>query len=297
VGKRPVSVAAGFLDRRFLDLVVANAGSNDLSVLSGNGDGTFAPEMRLAAGKHPQAVVVGHLTADPYEDLVAVNAGSDDLFVWVGTGNGTFKPPVRYAVGHRPEALSMAFVNEDFSRDLLVANAGSDDISVLLNASDHFAAEQRFAVGKHPHAVRSLFEFPSSTFNIIAANAGSDDLSQLRGRPVDLDFDGFAVTCDNCPEVSNDQTDTDGDGLCDAADACPHSDSRPTVVIDTCDAGVANRPAGDGCTLADLLVSCADGKQPKDPDHCVDQAAKHLEKEGEISKQERRAIRECLKRH
>ncbi len=42
-----------------LDLAVANAGSYDVSILLGNGDGTFAAGATVPAGNDPQSVVVG----------------------------------------------------------------------------------------------------------------------------------------------------------------------------------------------------------------------------------------------
>ena len=50
----PFSVAIGDVngDGR-PDLVTANSGSDDVSVLLGNGDGTFRPQARFAAGRGP----------------------------------------------------------------------------------------------------------------------------------------------------------------------------------------------------------------------------------------------------
>ena len=55
------------------DIVVANAGSNTVSVLLGNGNGTFQAQQTFATGIHPMSVVVGDLTGDGKPDIVVAN--------------------------------------------------------------------------------------------------------------------------------------------------------------------------------------------------------------------------------
>jgi hypothetical protein len=45
------------------DLAVANEGSNNVSVLLGNGDGTFQAARNFAAGSSPDSVAVGDFHA------------------------------------------------------------------------------------------------------------------------------------------------------------------------------------------------------------------------------------------
>ena len=52
---------------------------------------------------------------------------------------------------------------------------------------------------------------------------------------------------------------SDRDGIPDGVDACLGSDIRQTVVIDSCDSGVANVVTPDGCTLSDLVSRCSAG--------------------------------------
>ena len=69
------------------DLVTANGGNpsfgipGDVSVLLGNGDGTFQPEQRFAAGVTPRSVAVAALNGDDLPDIVTPNSGSDDISV------------------------------------------------------------------------------------------------------------------------------------------------------------------------------------------------------------------------
>jgi FG-GAP-like repeat len=61
--------------------VTANVIYNDVSVLLGNGDGTFQPQQRFAVGVQPFSVAVADLDEDGLLDLVTANAGSNDVSV------------------------------------------------------------------------------------------------------------------------------------------------------------------------------------------------------------------------
>ena len=92
-------MAADFNGDGRTDLAVANSGTNDVSVLLSNGDGTFQNQVRYAVGDYPIALVAGDFTGDGRTDLAVANAGSYDVSVLLGNGDGTFQNQVRYAVG------------------------------------------------------------------------------------------------------------------------------------------------------------------------------------------------------
>jgi hypothetical protein len=72
-GSRPISVAVGdFNGDGKLDLAVANLGSNDVSVLLGNGDGSFQAPRNFPTGLEPRSVAVGDFNGDGKVDLEAV---------------------------------------------------------------------------------------------------------------------------------------------------------------------------------------------------------------------------------
>src|SRR2546425_10131087 len=64
-GSGPVSVTVGdFNGDGHLDLAVANLGSNDVSVLLGNGDGKFQTARNFPVGSGPKSVAVGDFNGD-----------------------------------------------------------------------------------------------------------------------------------------------------------------------------------------------------------------------------------------
>jgi Ca2+-binding RTX toxin-like protein len=115
-------VTADFNGDGRLDLAVANAGSNSVSVLLGNGDGTFQPAQNYAAGAGPLSVAVGDFNGDGKLDLVTANAG--DVSVLPGNGHGSFGAPasIPMADGSSPQSVAVGDFNADGKLDLGVTS-------------------------------------------------------------------------------------------------------------------------------------------------------------------------------
>ena len=82
------------------DIVTSNRGDNTVSVLLGNGDGTFEPQETFPTGKTPRTVAVGDFNGDGNVDIVTANLGDDTASVLLGRGDGTFS-----FGAHRPPRL------------------------------------------------------------------------------------------------------------------------------------------------------------------------------------------------
>jgi hypothetical protein len=136
------------------DLVVANycsgscGGDGSVSVLLGNGDGTFQPAVTYdSGGPDTYSVAIADVNGDGKPDLVVANFGSNTVGVLLGNGDGTFQPVVDYpssAAGSGatcPDAVTIADVNGDGKPDLIVTNYCGEnyltqEVSVLLGNGD-----------------------------------------------------------------------------------------------------------------------------------------------------------------
>ena len=78
------------------DLAVADAGSDDVMVLLGLGDGTFSSPIVLPVGESPHAIVAGDFLHDGITDIAVADETSNDVAVLIGRGDGTFLPARRY---------------------------------------------------------------------------------------------------------------------------------------------------------------------------------------------------------
>jgi len=127
-----------------LDLVVVNTTSNDISVLLGNGDGTFQPPVNYAVGKSPVSVVAAvDFSGDGNIDIAVVNQDDNTLSVLLGNGDGTFQSPVTYSLGSgtNPRAIQLTVLTVTGNFDLVVANAfggtaNQGTVAVLLGNGD-----------------------------------------------------------------------------------------------------------------------------------------------------------------
>ena len=136
VGKVPGTVAVGDFNRDGrLDLAVLNTGSGSVSILLGNGDGTFQSALTYnTVNASPAFVAVGDLNGDGKLDLVVANGSANTVSVLLGNGNGTFQLPVEHSVGIPADYVAIADFNGDKKFDLL-ASCGSS-LSILLGKGD-----------------------------------------------------------------------------------------------------------------------------------------------------------------
>ncbi len=142
------------------DLVMANYCENEscenggVSVLLGNGDGTFQPAVTYSTGAADgYSVAVADLNGDHIPDLVVANycqslnqngycIGDGEVTVLIGNGDGTFQPAVNYdSGGFLANSVALGDLNGDGKLDVAVTNQGKDggnigSVSVLMGNGD-----------------------------------------------------------------------------------------------------------------------------------------------------------------
>lgn len=138
VGTGPVAVqAADFNGDGTPDLAVANSGSGDLSILLGNGDGTFQAAVTFDAGMpNPEILTTGDFNQDGKADLAAFEPGV--LSVLLGKGDGSFQAAKTLALASTTARIVSADFNLDRKLDLTVSDFDSvnESIDVFLGKGD-----------------------------------------------------------------------------------------------------------------------------------------------------------------
>src|SRR6516162_3566123 len=135
VGTTPVAQAVGdFNGDGKADLAVVNLWSNTVSVLLGNGDGSFKPAASYPTGVSPRGIAVGDFNGDGHLDLAVANSGSNSISLLMGNGDGTFQPKIDIALLLTPFSLTAGDFNGDGKADIAIAtgNSATDDLTMLL---------------------------------------------------------------------------------------------------------------------------------------------------------------------
>lgn len=133
------------------EILTADGVAGTVSVLPGNGDGSFGAPRHYPAGTNMVALAVADLNGDGWPDVVSVDQAGDSVVVLLNDGQGGFAAPVAQTVGNAPVSVALADLNADGIVDMAVANQGDDTISVLLgNGDGTFAAPVSYATGSLP---------------------------------------------------------------------------------------------------------------------------------------------------
>ncbi len=192
VGLRPYSIVVGDFDKDGnTDLVTANKSSQTVSVLLGNGDGTFKPTSNFSTvgfnGLSPSAVAVADFNKDGKLDLVTANSISNNISLLLGKGDGSFQTAVNFPLesASAPISIAVGDFNKDGKSDIVTVNNASQNISVLLgNGSGGFGTAKNFKVPSRPSSVtvgdfngdgKSDLAVTSSYFNNVSILLGNGD--------------------------------------------------------------------------------------------------------------------------
>jgi hypothetical protein len=162
------------------DLIAANQSSNNVSVLLGNGNGTFQAKVDYATATEPRSVALRDVNSDTKLDVITANTVSNKASVLLGNGDGTFQTKVDYTTGSGPYSVSLDDVNGDTKLDMVTANSATNTVSVLFgNGNGTFQAKVDYVSGTGPYSVTLKDVNGDSQIDILTANNGSSKASVL----------------------------------------------------------------------------------------------------------------------
>ena len=154
---QPRSMAVGdFNGDGILDLaLVGGYGSDYVTVLLGNGDGSFAATapINLPANSNPWAIAAGDFNQDGKLDLAVATYFSNSIYILLGNGDGSFAATTTPAPGlSYPNVLVVADLDGDGNPDL--AETNGSQLGILSgNGDGTFGTLSTLSAGTFPDAI------------------------------------------------------------------------------------------------------------------------------------------------
>jgi len=159
----------------------------EITVLLGNGDGTFQAPLESQAVGRTSGVVVAYLNSDGIPDIAVTNGsdccsgGVNAVTVVLGVGDGTFDPPASYATGVGPIAIAAADFDGNGTLDLASANQDQTVSIFAGNGDGTFQDQVLTGLGWKPYSIVAA-DFEADGFaDIVTANLESDNATLLAG--------------------------------------------------------------------------------------------------------------------
>ncbi len=167
----------------FADIAVCNINTASVSILLGNGDGTYAPQQEITVGTDPRGIAVLDVDGDGDVDIVNTNAGSSNMSVLLNDGNGVFGAPTFFEGGGLGEwALAAADMDDDGILDLVIGARTNQ--MILVNTGN---GDGTFTLASTQSAGGSVWMLACGDVNgdgaedVATANSGSNNGAILRG--------------------------------------------------------------------------------------------------------------------
>ena len=129
----PYSLALGDVNSDGqLDIVVANYGTDNISLFFGYGNGTFGNQTTYTTGinSRPYSVALSDLNNNTHLDIAVVNSNTDEIKLFFDYENGFFHASALYSTGENSNPISIAIAdfNNDNISDITILNNGTNSL-------------------------------------------------------------------------------------------------------------------------------------------------------------------------
>lgn len=165
------------------DLAILNQTSSNVTILKGNGNGTFTefPNSPLSVGKTAVAIASGSLAGSTGPGLAIANQADNTVSVYLGNGDGTFvaasQSPLATSVA--PTGVAIADVVGQSTGGIVVTNRDSGTVTVFADlGSGLFTNALEPAAGTNPEAI-VVGEFTGRSFPDVAVTNNLADAAGL----------------------------------------------------------------------------------------------------------------------
>lgn len=197
-----------------LDYVSAGSGANSVSVMLGNGNGTFKAAVSYATGGVVADVSAADLNGDGKQDLVlSSSAIGGTLRVMMGAGDGSFQTAVSYSIGTTVSSHQVADVNNDGVFDIIAASSGLASIFIG-NGDGTFQSRSTVSLGVAAAGMINLVDVDNDSYlDIVTARNGV--YSVVRGAGNGSFSAGISTALATVSNFGFEAGDFNGDGIAD----------------------------------------------------------------------------------
>jgi len=184
-GNKPMAVATGDFNKDGkLDVIVANSTDNDVAVILGNGDGTFADiQNYISGGVNSTALAVGNFNGDANPDFLvnSTNLGNPEVTIFTGNGKSVFTQGVSVGLNSAVSSIATGDFNNDSKLDFVVAEPSANAVTVVPgngNGTFGFGSSANYSTDPSPVAV-AVGDFNHDGYADIVTANGAGDVSVL----------------------------------------------------------------------------------------------------------------------
>lgn len=162
-----------------IDVALGSTQGDEVSVIIGNGDGTFENEVVYHADQGVRGLAIIDMDCDGFADIATANRNGSNMAFMFNDGTGVFEDPTFMETGSNAETATMAAdFNNDGIMDLGVGAYSGSQVMVLLgDGTGGFEVTSTVNVSSNPWMVGCGDVNGDGNCDLVSANAGGSNMS------------------------------------------------------------------------------------------------------------------------